>query len=42
MPIDHVAYAPASWKTLLITTGFVFMTFMVIWMLYLTNSGPEV
>ncbi|GJE15135.1 hypothetical protein FOHLNKBM_6213 [Methylobacterium longum] len=39
MPIDHVAHAPVSWKTLIITTIFVFMIFMVAWMLYLANSG---
>lgn len=42
MPIDHVAHAPAGWKMLIITTFFVFMTFMIVWMLYLANTGPTV
>jgi hypothetical protein len=39
MPTDHVAHAPAAWKTLIITTVSVFIIFMIVWMLYLANSG---
>lgn len=39
MPTDHVDHAPATWKTLIITTVSVFIIFMIVWMLYLANSG---
>jgi hypothetical protein len=38
MPINHVAHAPASWKTLAIYATAVFMIFMIGWMLYLANT----
>jgi hypothetical protein len=39
MPIDHVAHAPAAWKTLSVIAVSVFIMFMIVWMLYLANSG---
>jgi hypothetical protein len=39
MPIDHIAHAPAAWKTLAVIAMSVFIMFMIIWKLYLANSG---
>lgn len=38
MPIDHVAHAPATWKTLLVVAAGAFTVFMAAWIVILAHT----